>query len=510
MTDGRRQFNLVAGTVVCDFVTAANFVDIIQGDIGSGKTLGCLARIMVHAQQQRKSQRDGLRKSRWAIVRNNYPDLKRSTIRSWVEMYPEDVYGKMNWSQPPSHKIAFGDVRLEVDFLALDDESDISRLRSVEYTGIYFNELQYIEKPLFDEATSRVGRYPPRAEGGTEWRGVIADANAPEEDHWLAMMTGQVDMPPGVPEDDRAQYEWPADKTLPSGEVVRWRFWKQPPALLERRDERGLLIGYEVNPKAENLQNLDEGYYDRIMQGKSKAWIDTHLRNTISLVTDGSAVWPMFRRDFHVAPVILKPVLGHEVLVALDFGRVYPAALFSQEINSRINVQYELLGFNEGATIFAPKVKRFLAAHYPGYDVRFVGDPKGQDKGQADERSAYEVFAANGMRVLPAPVKQNNIDTRIEAVAYALNDNPSGVNRLVISPYCRTLIVGMAGKYHLVKEEDGETRPKKDKYSNLCDCLQYKCLSLGEGRRMVGLTPVTNLKPVKVYTGRKLMRRVSA
>jgi hypothetical protein len=72
------------------------------------------------------------------------------------------------------------------------------------------------------------------------------------------------------------------------------------------------------------------------------------------------------------------------------------------------------------------------------------------------------------MPVVPAPVKQNDIATRTEAVAYILNDNPRGHNRLVISPLCRTLIVGMAGRYHLVREEDGELRPKKDKYSNLC------------------------------------------
>jgi hypothetical protein len=50
------------------------------------------------------------------------------------------------------------------------------------------------------------------------------------------------------------------------------------------------------------------------------------------------------------------------------------------------------------------------------------------------------------MPVMPAPVKANDIDTRIEAVAFALNDNPAGINRLVISPLCRTLIVGMAGR----------------------------------------------------------------
>ena len=50
------------------------------------------------------------------------------------------------------------------------------------------------------------------------------------------------------------------------------------------------------------------------------------------------------------------------------------------------------------------------------------------------------------MPVAPAPVKANNIATRLEAVAYAPNDNPRGVNRLVISPPCRTLIVGLAGR----------------------------------------------------------------
>jgi hypothetical protein len=120
------------------------------------------------------------------------------------------------------------------------------------------------------------------------------------------------------------------------------------------------------------------------------------------------------------------------------------------------------------------------------------------------------VFKYNGMPVTPAPVPATDISTRIEAVAFALNDNPRGVNRLVISPLCRTLIVGMAGRYHLVKEDDGELRPKKDKYSNLCDCLQYGCLSLGDGRRMIGLKPAMDLKPARIRQGRRSLRHVLA
>jgi hypothetical protein len=492
-------FHLLPGTRVCNFVMADNFVDVISGPIGSGKTKGLCARIMRHIKQQRPSTADGLRKSRWAVVRNVYHDLDRSLIRTWLDLFPEEIYGRLNRARPPRHELAFADVRATIDFLALDKEDDVSKLRSVEYTGIAFNELSFIERVIFDEATSRVGRYPSKAEGGTAWRGVIADTNPPEEDHWLAIMTGKVDLPPGLLDEERAQWEWPKS----------WGFFEQPAAVLDDRNSRGELLGYRVNPAAENLHNLEDGYYERLVAGKSPAWIQSRLQNKVVVVAQGSPVWPMFRREYHVSTEPLNPVKGHDVLVWLDFGRVYPAVLFAQEVNQRILVQYEMLGFNEAATVFAPKVRRFLAQNYPGHAFRCVGDPKGQDRGQATEQSSFDVFRAHGMPVMPAPVKQNDISTRTEAVAYALNDNPSGVNRLVISPVCRTLIVGMAGRYHLVREEDGELRPKKDKYSNLCDCLQYGCLALGEGRRMSGLRPFGELHPVRVYRP-KSMRRVVA
>jgi hypothetical protein len=113
------------------------------------------------------------------------------------------------------------------------------------------------------------------------------------------------------------------------------------------------------------------------------------------------------------------------------------------------------------------------------------------------------------MKVEAAPVKMNDIETRLEAVAHVLNDNPAGVNRMVISPVCKTLIVGMAGRYHLERAETGELKPKKDKYSNLPDALQYLCLGLGEGRKMIGLDPVHNVRPVRVAKFRSLRRIVA-
>jgi hypothetical protein len=503
---GRRPFRLEPATKVADFVVSNREVDIIQGPLGSGKTRALCARVMRHAQEQRVSRVTGMRMSRWAIVRNTYPDLNRTTIRTWLEMFPEQVYGRLTRGQRLYHHIrfAFGEapVDLEIDFLALDKPDDYNKLRSAEYTGIAWNEVPFIPKELFDEGSSRL-RYPGAEHGGSEWHGMIADANAPDEDHWLAMMTGQVDFPANMTEDEKRALAWPD----------HWGFHNQPPAVLEQYDKAGQVVGYEVNPMAENLANLPPAYYAKMIPGKTKAWIDSRLRNVCVLVVDGSPVFPMFKRELHIAGEALRAVPNAPLTVGLDFG-LQPAAIFMQEVDNRVYVQYELIGYNEGSATFAPKVKRFIAQHYPDHalsQVNFWGDPKGQDRPQSDMRTSYDIFAANGMKVRPPPgLKQNMISTRIEAVTTVLSTlDGVGRPRAVFSPLCRTLNVAMLGRYHLVREEEGELKPKKDRYSNPADALQYAVLGIGEGRAMIGLGRALASAPARVFKRNRDMRRVT-
>lgn len=493
-------YKFIAGTELCKFVTSNNDFDVIEGPLGSGKTVGACTRIMRHAMEQVKSPIDGMRKTRFAVVRNTHPDLKRTTIRTWLDCFPEHLHGRFNWGQALTHKIAFDDIRLEVDFMALDRPEDVRRLRSGEYTGIYFNELQYIIKELVDEATSRL-RYPKMEDGGPTWRGVIADMNAPDEDHWTAKMTGRVDMPEGLSPEERVEYEWPPE----------WGYFLQPPALIEHWDDRHEVVtGYSVNPDADNLSNLPADYYQKQIKGKRKDWIDSRLMVRVVLLVEGSPVWPMFRREVHVAREVLRPIDNCEVVVGLDFGRS-PAAIFAQPVNNRILIQNELIGVNEGAVTFAPKVQRFLAKHYPGCPVRFYGDPKGADKTQTSDASGFDVFRGLGMPVMNPPgLINNNISTRVDAVGFALNEMYDGTPRVRISPVCRTLIVGMAGRYFNERDETGELKPNKGKYSHVCDAEQYLFIGLGEGRRMIGKTPIGEQQATKVYRGRKTMRRVHA
>ena len=108
--------------------------------------------------QQAPSPRDGLRKTRWLVARNTFPELKRTTLPTWRQVWPPALYGEVKMGSPPRHEIAFGDVRIQVDFLALDDEEDINKLRSAEYTGACVHECQYASLELFREIRSRTNR----------------------------------------------------------------------------------------------------------------------------------------------------------------------------------------------------------------------------------------------------------------------------------------------------------------------------------------------------------------
>jgi hypothetical protein len=388
--------------------------------------------------------------------------------------------------------IKIADVEMEVWFLALDGPDDVEKLRSVEYTGIWMNEIEFQDYEIFLEAKSRALRYPPIMEGGPTWCGIIADMNAPNEEHFIARMAGWSEYPDETSQDKRLK--WPES----------WWLKKQPPGLIEVFGPDGVtVVDYVENPDRENKKWLKEGFYKTLALGATKRWIDARIMNRVSFLTSGDPVWPGYREEMHLSKRSLSYVPDREVVVALDFGR-RPCALISQEIGDKIHVQREFRLYGVGAAIFAPALKRFLEQSYRGAKLRFTGDPKGRDKGQADERSAYDIFASFGMPVSPAPVRNNNLDDRLESVSYALL-----TNRILISPDCTTLRGAMAGKYAFKKLETGEAEPVKDKWSDVADCLQYLCLFLGEGRRMIGLTAVQVSHAVKVASRRSL-RRISA
>ena len=71
-----------AGPVAKAFMRDGSFVRGIRGPVGSGKSVTCCMEIMRKAVTQAPNSA-GVRRTRWAVIRNTNPQLKTTTIKTW-------------------------------------------------------------------------------------------------------------------------------------------------------------------------------------------------------------------------------------------------------------------------------------------------------------------------------------------------------------------------------------------------------------------------------------------
>ena len=76
-----------SGETVRQFMVDDHFFRGLRGPVGSGKSVACCVEIFRRAAAQ-KAGKDGKRKSRWAVVRNTNPQLKTTTIKTWIDWFP--------------------------------------------------------------------------------------------------------------------------------------------------------------------------------------------------------------------------------------------------------------------------------------------------------------------------------------------------------------------------------------------------------------------------------------
>ncbi|TNE43432.1 MAG: hypothetical protein EP341_11460 [Sphingomonadales bacterium] len=435
------------------------------------------------------------------IVRNTFDQLKQTTLKTWKYWFVEKArgaFGDVKMSNPPEHNILWDlpdgtRVMVELIFLSLDSDEDVAKLLSMECTGVWFNEVQFSEKAIFDAAHSRAmqGRYPPKMDGGPTWKGVIADLNAPPEGHWLPYMRGDIPLPLEWDDDQRREYARPDD----------WKFFIQPPGLIEVF-ENGRLTGYVENTReererlglddldavAENGKWLTESYL-ALIKGKPKSWVDTYVMNRVGLYRKGKPVFESFVPERHVAKERLQYQPEWPLIVGLDFAR-NPAAVIGQLIRGQLYILDEFGMENVSAGTFAPLLKQRIAKNFPSVfstdsaGIQFWGDPTGDSKGQGTDLTPYQIFRSHGMAVAPAP-GNNALSLRLEAVESLLSKMIDGSPALLLDPMLRTLKAGMGGAYHFARIQGQAGRyhetPYKDRYSDFCDALQYLCLGAGLG-----------------------------
>lgn len=463
------------GDTLKAFMKSDVFFRLLRGPVGSGKSVCCCVELFRRALQQKKDK-NGIRRSRWAVIRNTNPQLKTTTIKTWLDWFPEEEWGKFQWSVPYTHNIKRADLELEVIFLALDRPEDVKKLLSLELTGIWVNEAREIPKSIIDACSMRVGRFPSMKDGGCTWTGVIADTNAPEEDHWWPIMSGEVPIPDHIAKEEAKMLVKPDN----------WEFFTQPQGMLEIKEEDGNVTGYTPNENAENKNNMRKDYYPNIVQGKTKSWIDVYVMNRLGSIKDGKPVYPMFATDVHVAKEEIPVAAGVPIYLGIDFG-LTPAGVFGQKVRGRWLLLQEIVAFDMGIVKFTEVLRQEISTRYNQSEVIIFGDPAGDFRAQTDESTPFQILRSAGLNARPAP--SNDVSLRLESVSAPLGRMVDGQSGLLIDPRCRTIIKGFEGGYQYrrlqVSGERYDDKPEKNHFSHIHDAVQYLMLGAGEGRAIM-------------------------
>lgn len=139
-----------------------------------------------------------------------------------------------------------------------------------------------------------------------------------------------------------------------------------------------------------------------------------------------------------------------------------------------------------GIVTFAKELAKKLNTEYPGIPISSVrGDPAG-DAVNPEEKTVFQILQANGFKIAQAAPTQDP-DRRREAVAHLLTDLIDGEPAILVHSRCSTLRKGLSGGYHRKRlQVAGDIKyrdvPDKNKYSHVCEALEYDCVSAGEDR----------------------------
>ena len=98
---------------------------VIMGPVGSGKSVAMCFEVFMRAKAQAPGA-DGLRRTRFAVVRNTVRQLSDTTIKTWLDWFPDKICGNFMRTTKTFY-LEIGDIRAEVMFRALDDADDVAQ-----------------------------------------------------------------------------------------------------------------------------------------------------------------------------------------------------------------------------------------------------------------------------------------------------------------------------------------------------------------------------------------------
>lgn len=497
-----------AGPVAAAFLAdRSSIVKCLMGPVGGGKTISCVYD-SIRAASLTPPCNDGIIRYRRAIIGTTYGQIERNLYPSWKRWCPTDNENQwteqewkggggrfathdMSWNVLAGNHIR--EVRAQYLFAAIGDAAVEEFMRGFEPTDVWLYETDQHVEATMNAALTRIGRYPatgdardavPRSVGFH--RCVVGDLNAPDIDSWFFRRFEEADTSIDL-----------------DGRVYKLSLYKQPSGLA---------------PKAENIQNLPDGYYSQQVASLSGQRNGRNLirRMVHAQYAPSSHGEPIYGDDYsddvHLIDAI-EPLKGVPLELGFDQGLRRPACVITQTHPStgQCRVLAEVVPGRMSAPRFAKQVQLKCAEVAPGCRLADIAycDPAGfdgADKEGGETAWAEQVARELGITILPT--ETNEVEPRIEAVAQDLRDRiDAHTPGLVIDKrHCPLLRRGFVSHYRYERVRIGNTertkdQPEKTDESNPHDALQYQRLGKKGRSGVIRFEPRAERAPARSAAG---------
>jgi hypothetical protein len=492
------------------------------GPVGNGKSVCCIMDAFSICLDQWPNS-EGVRKSRFVLVRNTGPELRTTTLKTFQQWIPPRIcHIALNPVIQGTMRQDLGDgtsIEMEVIFLSIDRPQDVKKLLGIESTVIFLNEAREMPYATVRAARERIGRYPNRASGYEDVyddsgnliydapkerdedgqiiygkngdpiytpckrKAILMDTNPPDTDHWWYQLA------------EEGCFRKSKNKDFDTKETERiFGFFRGTPPLIEKD---GIYI---ENPDAENIENLPGGYqyYLDMIAGNTPDYISVMVLGNYGTIMEGKPVYPQYNDRFHCPEKAVGAIPGIPICLGWDFG-LTPACVIGQLTDiGQCRIIWELVSDDMSAAQFARDVvKPFLQQYFDGWTIGFsFGDPAGNNRGEGEGKSAIgilnDAYVMDGdtpldMGFTTEPAPTNDITRRVNAVQSFMSKMcGAGEPGYLLSNKCKELRKGKLGGYHYktigtIGSELTKTTPHKNMASHSADAEQYLCLGFQGG-----------------------------
>jgi hypothetical protein len=420
-------------------------VKLLIGPFGTGKTTSA-AYDMIDCASQFVVPTRGKRRSRFAVVRNTYPELRDTTIKTFLDWFPPLYFGKYN-SSNKTYLLNYEDREIELIFKALDSPQDVRDLLSLELTGAHVDEAREIHQTVVKGLLGRIGRFPSMkdTDGVNPFifpPQVLLTTNYPSSEHWL-------------------------HRDFVSKPIEGYRIYEQT--------------------QEENKHNLRPNYYEDLEKDYADRTdlLKTLVRGEWGVTVKGKQVYPEFNRSYHVSKHSLVPEYPVEVIRGWDNTGLCPAINLSYLSATGQWCIFKEFCFDDTGIMDATEAMLIWCAQNLPPGCKFVdyGDPAGKNR-DATKQSPVDYIRAKGEEYQIDIFMIDGIQTfktRREAVANRLSKNINGKPALIIDPSCVRIIDGFDGGYaypEIGNSGTFKTEPAKNEYSHIADSVQYPATRL--------------------------------